>query len=183
METHGLSLSVLIVDYPLTPLITFPTQFQEAVNAVRYVLETGGYEPSQIILGGDSAGGNLAAAVVLHCMQPSHHVAPLTAVSPTSRFKGLLLLSPWVSFDTTFPSFTKSPGKDYIQAETEKGWSDCYVGQGEPCIYNEPGLASATQWKDIPVQDILVTAGADEVLIDGITKWVEDIQVLAAWPF
>ncbi|KAK5051583.1 hypothetical protein LTR84_003235 [Exophiala bonariae] len=180
MEAQGLSLSVLIVDYPLTPLTTFPTQFQEAVNAVRYVLETCGFEPSQIIIGGDSAGGNLAAAVVLHCVQPSDLVAPLAAVSSASRFRGLVLLSPWVSFDVTLQSFTKPPGKDYIQAASEKAWSDSYLNESGPCIYSEPGLASATQWKDIPVQDILVTAGADELLLDGITKWVDDIKVLSS---
>jgi acetyl esterase/lipase len=183
MEAQGLSLSVLIVDYPLTPKTTFPSQFQEAVNAVRYVLETCDYQPSQIILGGDSAGGNLAAAVILHCLQPSEHVAPLNVVSSASKFKGLVLISPWVSFDTTLGSFTQNPGRDYIQAETEKFWSDSYLSKGEPCIYNEPGLASATQWKDMPVQEILVTAGADELLIDGITKWVEDIKVTDSLQF
>lgn len=178
LEAQGLSLSILIVDYPLTPVFTFPTQFQEAVNAVRYVLETCDFEPSQIIIGGDSAGGNLAAAVVLHCIQPSDHVAPLAPVSPVRRFRGLILLSPWVSFDVTLQSFTKAPGKDYIQAESEKTWSDSYLNKSEPCIYSEPGLASANQWKDIPVQDILVTTGADEVLLDGITTWVDHIKVL-----
>lgn len=178
MANQGLSLSVLIVDYPLTPRSTFPSQFQEAVDAVRYVLETCNYQPSQIIIGGDSAGGNLAAAVILHCLQPSDHVPPLTVVSPASKFKGLVLISPWVSFDVTLRSFTENPGKDYIQAETEKRWSDGYLSKGEPCIYYEPGLASPMQWKDMPVQEILITAGADEVLIDGISKWVEDIKVI-----
>ncbi|KEF57005.1 uncharacterized protein A1O9_07195 [Exophiala aquamarina CBS 119918] len=173
MRSRGRPLSVLMVDYPLTPLANFPTQFQESVSAVRYVVETCNYQPSQIILGGDSAGGNLAASVILHCLQPSEHVLPLRVVTQKSKFKGLVLVSPWVSFDITLASFTREPNKDYIQAESEKRWSDIYLSKGEPCIYNEPGLAPAALWKDMPVQDVLVTAGADEALIDGITKWVE----------
>lgn len=180
MKARGRSLSVLMVDYPLTPLATFPSQFQEAVNAVRYVVETCNYQPSQIILGGDSAGGNLAASVILHCLRPSEHVPPLSVVVPKNKFKGLVLISPWVSFDITLASFTHNPNKDYVLAETEKRWSDSYLSKDEPCIYNEPCLASAAVWKDMPVQDVLVTAGADELLIDGITKWVDDIKVRTA---
>ena len=48
-----------VPDYRLAPFNRFPTGLDDCERAYRVLLETG-YAPSQIILGGDSAGGNLA---------------------------------------------------------------------------------------------------------------------------
>jgi acetyl esterase/lipase len=129
------------------------------------------------MIGGDSAGGNLATAVLLHTTHPSDLAPPLLSISETNKVKALLLISPWVSFDTSLSSFERNRNRDYLKAETEKRWSDMYVNDQLPSPYNEPGLASETQWKGLPVQDILVTAGSYEVLIDGIHKWVKELKV------
>lgn len=177
LAARSVSLGVLFVAYPLMPQAVFPRQFQEAVNSIRYVLEDVKRPPSQIMVGGDSAGGNLAVATMLHAARPSDLAPPLSKISTTDRLKALVVLSPWVSFDTSLHSFERNRNKDYLQAETEKRWSDMYVGTQAPSPYNEPALASPSEWKDLPIQDILVTAGSNEVLIDGIEKWVKDLQV------
>jgi acetyl esterase/lipase len=177
LQSGGLSLGVLFVAYPLMPQAVFPRQFQEAVNALNYLLEDLQRSPSKILVGGDSAGGNLAAAILLHTTHPSELAPPLPRVSATEKLKALVLISPWVSFDITLPSFKRNQKKDYLQAETEKRWSDMYRDGQPPSPYNEPALALAAQWKGLPVQDILVTAGSSEVLIDGIDKWVKDLEV------
>ncbi len=177
LQSEGLSLGVLFVAYPLMPHAVFPRQFQEAVNALNYVLEDLKRSPSEVLIGGDSAGGNLAAALLLHTISPSELAPPVSRISATGKLKALVLISPWVSFDTTLPSFKRNQNKDYLKAETEKRWSDMYVNGHPPSPYNEPALAPATQWKDLPVQGILVTAGSSEVLIDGIEKWVKDLEV------
>jgi len=159
------------------PQAVYPRQFQEAVNSIRYVLEDVKRPPGQIMVGGDSAGGNLAVAAMLHAALPSDLAPPLSRISTTEKLRALVLLSPWVSFDISLHSFERNRNKDYLEAETEKRWSDMYVGDQESSPYNEPARATPGEWKDLPVQDILVTAGSNEVLLDGIEKWVKDLQV------
>jgi acetyl esterase len=56
------------VDYALSPEAKFPQALEECAAVVRHVAREGaawGLDPSRILLGGDSAGGNLALATAL----------------------------------------------------------------------------------------------------------------------
>ncbi|XP_005393092.1 PREDICTED: arylacetamide deacetylase-like [Chinchilla lanigera] len=59
---------VISTNYRLAPKYHFPIQFEDVYNALRWflrktVLENYGVDPERICVSGDSAGGNLAAAV------------------------------------------------------------------------------------------------------------------------
>jgi acetyl esterase len=59
-------ISVLAVDYRLAPEARFPGAFDDLVGALQWVAGNGlslGIDPTKLAIGGDSAGGNLAAAV------------------------------------------------------------------------------------------------------------------------
>lgn len=85
------------------PRSRFPAPIQDAAIAYSYLLNDCGYEPSQIIFMGDSAGGNLAAALSIYLVWRR---LPLPGK--------LCLLSPWVDLTESHPSLNTSP-IDYIQ--------------------------------------------------------------------
>ena len=65
---NGAGCVVISVDYRLAPEHTFPTAANDAYEALLWIVEnstTLGIDKSHIAVGGDSAGGNLAAVVAL----------------------------------------------------------------------------------------------------------------------
>jgi acetyl esterase len=61
-------ISVLAVDYRLAPETRFPGAFDDVVAALQWLAAHGpaiGIDPNKLAIGGDSAGGNLAAAVAI----------------------------------------------------------------------------------------------------------------------
>lgn len=65
---HHAGCSVIAVDYPLSPEAKFPVALDAGWFATQWVFENAArlnIDPAQISIGGDSAGGNLAAAITL----------------------------------------------------------------------------------------------------------------------
>lgn len=76
--------AVIGPDYSLSPEAAFPQALEECAAVVRWVAQHGaewGLDPSRIVVGGDSAGGNLAIAVALLLQQ----------TDPDLKLAGLLL--------------------------------------------------------------------------------------------
>ncbi|XP_005393096.1 PREDICTED: arylacetamide deacetylase-like [Chinchilla lanigera] len=68
LSAERLDAVVISINYRLAPKYHFPVQFEDVYNALRWflrktVLENYGVDPERICVSGDSAGGNLAAAV------------------------------------------------------------------------------------------------------------------------
>lgn len=80
------------VDYRTPPEHPYPAALDDAVSAYRYVLER--HRPDDIVIGGRSAGGNLAAATLLRARDEG---MPFPA--------GLVLLSPQVDLTESGDSF------------------------------------------------------------------------------
>lgn len=64
---HGSGCGIVAVDYRLAPENKFPKPFEDCLAVCTFILDSAselGLDPTRIAIGGDSAGGNLAAAVV-----------------------------------------------------------------------------------------------------------------------
>lgn len=165
-----LDLAILSLSYSLAPSAAYPTQLRQAAAALRYLLETEARDPETVLLGGDSAGGNLACALMLHLARPHAEVARLE-LGEGRRLRGAMLISPWVDFGTVAGSFERNETRDYITVKALKHATSMFVGMGGKLdVYCHPSEADEEAWKDVAakVGEILVWGGGGEVLIDGI---------------
>ena len=114
---------VLAIDYRLAPEHPFPAAADDAVEAFRWAREHSaelGVDPRRIAVGGDSAGGNLAA-VVAQAIRGS--------VGPAFQ----LLFYPWLDLSAKSDSY-RLFGQGFYLTETQLDWYRAhYLGhEGEP---------------------------------------------------
>jgi acetyl esterase/lipase len=159
----------------LVPSATFPTQLQQAVVAIEHLVSTG-VQPQNMLITGDSAGGNLVLQVISHILHPLDGVRPLKLSSP---FRGIYLMSPWVTLTGTEGSLTSNDGSDIIGPKCMNYWGR-QVLEGVPMSYLpyiEPSQAPETWFKSMNtvVDRVLITAGSAECLRDPIEVFAKQI--------
>jgi acetyl esterase/lipase len=101
-EEGSRSITALFLVYTLAPGATHLTQLREAATVLSHLITETGRSPSDVIISGDSAGGNLAVAVLSHVLHPYPEVTSIKLQQP---LLGAMLYSPWVGFNTDYPSF------------------------------------------------------------------------------
>lgn len=178
-KSLGDDVSALLLAYDLAPESTYPTQLKQAVELLRHLVETEGRSPSDLVLGGDSAGGNLALGVLSHLAHPHPEIQPL---SLPSKINAAMLISPWASLTQTHtPAFTTNAQRDMFDARTLNRWSAAFLGNPSPFagdFYSEPVLASSDWWAGVAdvVGEVLIWAGENEILKDGILAFAQKFE-------
>lgn len=95
----GADVAIVSVDYALSPEAVFPQAIEECAAVVRYIAAQGaewGLDGSRIVLGGDSAGGNLAFGTAL-----------LLRDTGGPALRGLLAIYPVCTDDFSLPSYSE----------------------------------------------------------------------------
>jgi acetyl esterase len=115
---------VVSVDYRLAPEAKFPAGFDDCLAATRYVgehIDEFGGDADRLAVAGDSAGGNLAAAVAVACRD---------AGGPTLAAQ--LLLYPVVDFaaDGPYPSRVENAEGYFLTAEDSAWFHEQYTDEG-----------------------------------------------------
>ena len=147
--------AILSVDYRLTPEHPFPAGFDDCYDATAWAAEHSselGADPTWLVVGGDSAGGNLAAAVAQ---------AAVDRGGP--RVDHQLLMYPVVTPDFTTPTYESFAEGWFLTRVAMQHYWNLYTGGGSP-IYADllardsfDGLAPAT----------IITCGLDPLASEG----------------
>ncbi len=98
-------MDVLCFDYRLAPEHPFPAALEDAMKAWDYLMLLG-YGAREVIVAGDSAGGNLALTLVLQ-LKNQQRLLP----------RGLVLMSPWTDLTSSGESFKKRAELDPVLNE------------------------------------------------------------------
>ncbi|RDH38564.1 alpha/beta hydrolase fold protein [Aspergillus welwitschiae] len=163
-------LAIFFLSYSLTPHAVYPVQLRQSVEALRYILTETGRSPANIFLGGDSAGGNLSLAVLLHLTHPHPEIEPLSISQPLA---GVFGCAPWISYKMDGHSFLENAYKDALSKEILDRWSNQYLAGKEGDPWSEPARAPMDWWEGLKAEDFLMTAGRDEILLSPINEFVE----------
>lgn len=121
------------------------------------------------------AGANLVLGILSHISHPHPRIPPLHISVP---FKGILLLTPWVSFASSVSlSGEMCKNSDIIRPEIASKWSKAFLGAQKRDEYNEPLTAKASWCEGLKAEEILLVASADECLTEDVVRMGEILKV------
>jgi len=149
---------VLSVDYRLAPEHPFPAQLEDCTSAYKWLLSNG-IRPENIIIAGDSAGGNLTLTSLLKLRDDG---TPLPA--------GAVCLSPSTEIGLTDDSYFKNGETDPILADIGLfWWIQAYLTGADP---DDPLLSPLLgDLKGLP--PLLFQASTCEMLFCDSTRFVD----------
>lgn len=143
---------VFMLDYRLAPEHPFPAAVDDAVSAWRWLLAQG-FQPGQLVIAGDSAGGGLALATLLS-IRDRHLPMPACAVT----------LSPWADLECTGDTMVSNAAIDpMVGKDFARQLADLYVTAGNSL--RNP-LASPLHGEMTGLPPLLIQVGEREALLD-----------------
>lgn len=146
--------------YRLAPEARFPAAFEDAKAAFRQALEAG-YRPGDIVLGGDSAGGGLALALLAWCC------------AQDLRPAGAFALSPWTDLTGSGASMTQNAARDaYLPAERLDELAGLYLGD---VPRDDPRASPLFAEFDKP-PPVLLQVSETEILRDDTLRMAERLR-------
>lgn len=154
---HEGELIVISVDYRLAPEHKFPAAVDDAIAATQWLARTGrdlGVDPERIVVGGDSAGGNLAAVSCIHARDAGLGLA------------GQVLIYPSTDFAMAHPSHRDPDTQIFLTGPAIQWFRDHYLESPADGESWKASPARAATFAGLPPTFVL-TAGADPLHDEG----------------
>lgn len=148
-------LAVVGVDYRKAPEHPFPGPIEDCLNVYLTLVERG-RDPKQLVISGDSAGGNLALAV---CQRLRERNLPMPGA--------LVLMSPWVDLEMRGQTLGTNEHADYITRAVLRTFISAYLGDQDP---RHP-LASPCHAEFGGFPSMFVQVGGDEAMLSEV-RWM-----------
>lgn len=169
----GTGLKALLVDYRLAPEHPFPAAVDDATASYRWLLDQG-IDPDRIAIAGDSAGGGLAAALMVNLKN-------LGVALP----RAAVFISPWADLTMGGKSMqTNAKADAMLSPEAMDKFAAHYLGDTNP----KAPLASPVFADLSGFPPVLVVVGSTEILLSDSETLVEKINAtggnarLTVWP-
>ncbi len=164
--TNRTKAAIVSVDYRLSPEFKFPSGLEDCYSAVTYVYKNAaslGVDPDRLAVVGDSAGGNLAAAVTLLARDRKN--LPI-------RFQGLICPVMDFAMDTnSYRIFAKGFG--LTRASMQWFWQQYLKSDDQGKL----PLASPLQASDLSgLPPTLIVAAQYDILRDEAEKYANQLQ-------
>ncbi len=171
---RAMRMRALAVGYRLAPECPYPAAHEDAMTAWRF-LRGQGIAPADIVVGGDSAGGNLAIALIIR-LRAANEALPRAA----------WLISPWTDLTMSGTTLDTKDAVDPIIHKTYLGeLADAYV----PASINRRDPLISPLFADLRgFPPMLIQVGSAETLLDDATRLAAvagaaDVDVtLEVWP-
>ncbi|KAL4915929.1 Alpha/Beta hydrolase protein [Aspergillus aurantiobrunneus] len=178
LNKNGHDVAIFFLAYTLSPPAEYPTQLRQSVEALRYILNEGSRDPADVIIGGDSAGGNLAFSVLLHLTHPHPEIDPLP-LKDGAELAGVFGFAPWVTFALDGKSMTENRYRDIVPSEGLKTWATAYMGKRkEGDAWSEPAKAPTGWWAGAKAKRILILAGGGEILFSAVEEFANRLKTV-----
>lgn len=127
---------VLAVNYRMLPKHSIDTSVDDCYDAYHWLRLTG-YQPEQIVLAGDSAGGYLGLALAERLLAEGEEPAAFVAMSPLFEIDNESRAHhPNIDRDAMFPAHAFGALTEIIEKAAKRNGEDVY----EPLDHIEPGL-------------------------------------------
>lgn len=154
---------VVSVDYRLAPEHPYPASHDDSFTAIQWVLkniESYGGNPADLVLAGDSAGGNLSACMAHRCKREG---IPL---------KAQILIYPWIDGKLNNPSIDRN-GKGYLLEKQTMFWFQTqYTPRKDDQCVPEISPCYQTDFTGLP-PSFTITAQFDPLLDDGFKYYTQ----------
>ncbi|MGI9425604.1 MAG: alpha/beta hydrolase, partial [Hyphomicrobiaceae bacterium] len=152
-------ITVISVDYRLGPEHLFPAAVDDSIAATEWIAEQArelGIDPSRLAVGGDSAGGNLAAVVAIHARD---NAGPAIAAQ--------VLAYPVTDMSLTQESHARCADIPPIPPDTMRWFFDRYCrSEADKTDWRAAPLAAASHAKLPPA--LIIVGGYDPLSDEGI---------------
>ncbi|KAF3247432.1 hypothetical protein EYR41_006188 [Orbilia oligospora] len=166
--------AVFALDYTLVPDAKFPTQLNEAHKGYQVVHQLA--PAAEIVVCGDSAGGNIALSLLLYLARPRKDGGNGGASSYLRRPSYATLISPWT---VLVSSQNKNTENDFLDANQLHKFGVSYANGGDVSDpYKSPGLCQDLGWWEeaLPVHGIHMVYGSQEVFTSEIKSLVSKFE-------
>ncbi|OAL31228.1 hypothetical protein AYO20_08283 [Fonsecaea nubica] len=154
----AIGFQVLVTDFRKAPEAPFPAQHEDSTATYQWLLQKG-YLPENIVLAGDSAGGNLAITTALRLKKDGKKLPG-----------AVVTFSPWVDMELNGKTFETNSGTDVIITRAASAMAvAAWLQQASP---KDP-LANPLYADFAGYPPLFISAGTHESLLDDSVRLAE----------
>jgi acetyl esterase len=157
----GASCVVVLVDYRLAPEHPYPAQLEDTLKVWRWMREQGlahAIDPNRIIAAGDSAGGQMSAALALTLRDLG-----------LPQLQGMVLIYPVLGANIDTPSYQRNATAPGLSRSEMLYYLSAFLGpEGSPAWSDEKALPNLAQNLEGLPPTFITVAGHDPLYDDGV---------------